>query len=105
MQRLLERGAYPNLSVNGESFIRGRYLFETRCLLEKMRYIYVASPCLLELLATEYLREIINFHFSLMSIRSLAALKVSSKKKEMAIEKEIVAVLKHASDHRKKTGK
>ena len=68
-------------------------------------YIYVAFPCLLELLTTEYLREIINFHLSLMSIRSLAALKESSKKKKMAIEKEIVAVLKHASDHRKKTGK
>ena len=40
-----------------------------------------------------------------MVIRSLAALKKSSKNKKTEIEKEIVKVLRQASNRRKKTGK
>ena len=68
--------------------------------------LYLASILLLELLAAEYLCEInIIFYFSLMFICTLAALKKSSKKKETETEKEMVNVLKYASDRRKKAGK
>ena len=40
-----------------------------------------------------------------MVIRSLDALKKSSKKKEIRIKKEIVEVLRQASYRRKRTGK
>ena len=53
-----------------------------------------------ELLVAAYLREInINFYLSLMFICISAAMKKSSKKKEM------VEVLKYASGRRKKAGK
>ena len=59
-----------------------------------------------ELLVAAYLREInINFYLSLMFICISAAMKKSSKKKEMEIEKEMVEVLKYASGRRKKAGK
>ena len=68
--------------------------------------LYLASILLLELLAAEYLCEInIIFYFSLMFICTLVALKKSSKKKETETEKEMVKVLKYASDRRKKAGK
>ena len=57
-------------------------------------------------LVAEYFREVsINVYLSLMFICTLTALKKSSKMKETEIEKEIVELLKHANDQRKKAGK
>ena len=38
-RRLLEDGAYSDLSVNGAELIIGRHLFEARLLLEKIQKI------------------------------------------------------------------
>ena len=38
-RRLLKGGAYYDLTVNGAELMRGRRLFETRRLLEEIRYL------------------------------------------------------------------
>ena len=66
----------------------------------------ITSTYLVEFIAAEYFREIdITSYLSLMFIRTLTALKKSSKKKETEIQKEMVEVLKYASDRRKKARK
>ena len=53
--------------------------------------LHLTSNCLLELLATEYLRETISFYISFMVICSLDALKKFSKLKEVRIKMETIA--------------
>ena len=67
--------------------------------------LYLISTYLLQLLVADYLREInINFYHSLIFICTLAAFKLSSKKKETEIGKEMVEVFKYASNHSNKVG-
>ena len=46
MQHLLEGGTYSGVNVQGVALIRGRRIFETRHLLEQIRYKFIIAQSL-----------------------------------------------------------
>ena len=64
--------------------------------------LHLTYTCLLELLATDYLRY--QFLYLIYGISSLDALRKSLKKKETKIKKEIIEALQQASYRRKRSG-